>query len=166
MNEEPDQSFAEVVNLIQGSRHRVYKAVNTALVELYWQVGEYVSRRIDSGTWGEGTVRQLAAYIAEQHPDIRGFTRASLFRMRQFYETYRHDEKVAPLVRQLPWSLIVVILGRCKRPEEREFYLRLAIERHWSRRSLKAEIDRCPFEQVVLLPPIPDQYASKRHDTN
>jgi len=49
-------------------------------------------------------VGQLAAHIARNHPDLRGFTRPNLFRMRQFYETYRDDSKVAPLVRQLPWT--------------------------------------------------------------
>ncbi len=48
-----------------------------------------------------GTIQQLAVYIACHHTDIKGFTRASLFRMRQFYETYHKDPKVAPLVRQL-----------------------------------------------------------------
>ncbi len=146
-------SFAEVVGLIQAARQRAFQAVNTALVDLYWRVGEYVSRKIEVEAWGEGTVEQLAAYIFRRHPDIRGFTRASLFRMRQFYDAYRADEKVAPLVRQLPWSHNLVILGRCKRAEEREFYLRLAIERRWSRRVLEKEIDRCVFEQVVLSPP-------------
>jgi len=44
---------------------------------------------------------QLASYIADRHPDIKGFTRANLFRMRQFYEIYRYDGKVAALRRQL-----------------------------------------------------------------
>ena len=73
--------------------------------------------------------------------------------MRQFYDAYRNDEKVAPLVRQLPWSHNLVILGRCKRPEEREFYLKFAVERHWSRRTLEGEIDKCLFERVALSPP-------------
>ena len=160
---ELDGSFAEVVAMIQSARGRALQAVNTVLVDLYWQVGEFVSRRIEAGTWGEGTVDQLAAYIAGNHPGIRGFTRANLFRMRQLYETYRNAEKVAPLVRQLPWSHNLVILGRCKRMEEREFYLRLAIDRRWSRRQLEAEIDRCVFEQVVLAPPSVSPAATQLH---
>ena len=57
-------------------------------------------------------VAELARYIQQRHPNLRGFTRASLFRMEQFYDTYRHDRKVAPLVRQLPWSHNLIILGR------------------------------------------------------
>ena len=150
---ELDQSFKEVVALIQTSRKKAYRAVNAVLVDLYWQVGEHVSCRIEAGSWGEGTVQQLAKYIASNNPGIRGFTRANLFRMRQFYETYRNDEKVAPLVRQLPWSHNLVILGRCKRMEERAFYIKLTLDRHWSRRQLEGEIDRCVFEQMVISPP-------------
>src|SRR5262245_37950389 len=106
-------SFAEVVELIQQARRHALQTVNTALIDLYWQIGEYISSKLDTAAWGEGVVEQLAEFIAARHPDIRGFTRASLFRMRQFYATYRHDERVAPLVRQLPWTHNLLIMSRC-----------------------------------------------------
>ncbi|MCI0390520.1 MAG: PDDEXK nuclease domain-containing protein [Acidobacteria bacterium] len=95
------RDFAEVVNLIQTARQRALAAVNTALIELYWQVGQYLSHKLETAVWGEGVVERLARHITTHHPEIRGFTRPNLFRMRQFYETYRDDEKVSPLVRQL-----------------------------------------------------------------
>ena len=82
----------------------------------------------------------LAAAIAREHPGLRGFTRSNLFRMRQFYETYRGDEKVAPLVRQLPWSHHVIVLGRSKLPEERSFYILMAIKQGWTKRELERQI--------------------------
>lgn len=94
--------FAEVLELIQAARQRAFAAVNTTLIDLYWQVGQYLSRKLETAEWGEGVVKKLAEHIARQHPEIRGFTRPNLFRMRQFYETYSDDEKVSPLVRQLP----------------------------------------------------------------
>ncbi len=97
-----EAAFAEVVQLIEAARQLAYQAVNTALIDLHWQVGEYISRKLETAAWGEGVVAELARYIQQRHPNLRGFTRASLFRMRQFYDTYRHDKKVAPLVRQLP----------------------------------------------------------------
>jgi hypothetical protein len=86
-------------------------AVNQELVGFYWQIGEYISRKLASATWGEGVVEQLADHIARTHPDLRGFTRSNLLRMRQFYDTYRGDEKVAPLVRQLSWTHNLLILS-------------------------------------------------------
>lgn len=134
-----DTAFAEVVNLIKSSQRQAFQAVNTTLIELYWQVGAYISRKIESAEWGDGVVEQLAAFIARTHPGLRGFTRPNLFRMRQFYVTYRNDEKVSPLVTQLSWTHNLIILSQSKREEEREFYLRLAIQEKWSKRELERQ---------------------------
>ena len=73
--------------------------------------------------------------------------------MRQFYETYKDDAIVSPLVRQLPWSHHLIILGQSKRREEREFYLRLAIQERWSKRELERQFNTALFERAVLSPP-------------
>ena len=93
--------FDEIVDLIEAARTRAVAAVNTTLIDLYWSIGEYISRKIASAAWGEGVVDQLATHIARTHPGLRGYTRSNLLRMRQFYETYRGNSIVAPLVRQL-----------------------------------------------------------------
>ena len=128
------------------------KLVNATLIELYWSIGEYISRKIESAAWGEGVVDQLAAHIAQTHPGLRGYTRPNLFRMRQFYEAYRGDEKVSPLVRQLPWTHNLLILSRSKRAEEREFYLRMATAEKWSKRELERQLAGALFERVLLSP--------------
>lgn len=98
----PDESaFEEILQLINVAKQRAYRAVDAELVQLYWQVGEYISRKLDSATWGDGVVEELARFLARSQPGLRGFTRANLFRMRQFYQLYRENVIVAPLVRQL-----------------------------------------------------------------
>lgn len=82
--------------------------------------------KYESAATGDGVVDQLAARIAKAHPDHKGFPRANLFRMRQFSDAYRGDEKVAPATRPLPVTQHLLILGRAKRSEEREFSLRMA----------------------------------------
>lgn len=146
------QPFDEVLHLIETAKQRAYQAVNTTLIELYWQVGEFISRKLAAAEWGDGVVDQLATFIAQTQPSLKGFTRANLFRMRQFYETYHHDEKVSPLVRQLSWTHNLIILSQCKRSEEREFYLRLAIQEQWSKRELERQFKVALFERVVLSP--------------
>jgi predicted nuclease of restriction endonuclease-like (RecB) superfamily len=111
-----------------------------------------ISRKIEAAEWGDGVVEQLATYISKTQTGLRGFTRANLFRMRQFYETYRTEQKVAPLARQLSWTHNLVILGQSKRPEEREFYLQMAIREQWSRRELERQMKSALFERVVLSP--------------
>ena len=148
-----ESSFREVVSLIQRARQRAFQAVNTELIDLYWRVGEYISRKLEAAEWGDGVVDELARYLARRHPDLKGFTRASLFRMRQFYDIYRFDKKVAPLVRQLSWTHNLLILSRSKRPEEREFYLRLCLRERWGKRELERQLAGALFERTILSPP-------------
>lgn len=144
--------FAEISRLIESARQRAYQAVNTALIELYWQVGAYLSAKIKTAEWGEGVVDQLAQHLAISQPGLKGFTRRNLFRMRQFYEAYQAQEKVATLLRELPWTHNLIILSRSQRPEEREFYLKLAAQEKWSKRELERQYDTALFERIVLSP--------------
>jgi predicted nuclease of restriction endonuclease-like (RecB) superfamily len=147
-----DAGFAEVAGLIAVARQRAFQAVNTALIDLYWQVGEYISRKIEAAEWGDGVVPRLAVYIAQVQPGVRGFTRSNLFRMKQFYESYRETPIVAALPRQLSWTHNLIILGQSKRAEEREFYLRMAIRERWSSRQLERQFKAAFFERTVLSP--------------
>ena len=146
-------SFAEVVGLIEEARRRAYQAVNAELVGLYWQVGEYISGKLASAEWGEGVVERLAQHLARQMPGLRGFSVQNLWRMRQLFEAYRNDPKLSPLVRELPWTHNLIILGQSKRPEEREFYLRQAVQQRWSKRELERQLRTGAFETAVLAPP-------------
>jgi predicted nuclease of restriction endonuclease-like (RecB) superfamily len=148
----PQADFEEIAQLIAAARQRAVQAVNTSLIDLYWQVGQTISRKIEQAQWGDGVVAQLASHLARTQPGLRGFTRPNLFRMRQFYEAYRGDEKVSPLARQLPWTHNLIILNQSQRPEEREFYLRLAIREKWSKRELERQFKTALFERSVLNP--------------
>ncbi len=119
--------FAPVLALIEAARSRGVQAVNTALIGLYWQIGSYISRKIAAAEWGDGVVEQLAAYLAQTQPGLRGFTRRNLFRMRQFYDTYQGEAIVSALLTQLPWTHNLIILNQAKHPQEREFYLGQAL---------------------------------------
>ncbi len=147
-----NERFDEVIALIHGARQRAVQAVNTHLIELYWQVGGYISRKIEKAEWGDAVVSQLAEHLARTQPGLRGFTRSNLFRMRQFFEVYRNNEKVAPLVRQLSWSHNLIIFSQSKRAEEREFYLRMAVHEKWSKRELERQFKAALFERSVTQP--------------
>jgi DUF1016 N-terminal domain len=117
--------------LIDAARQRAYQAVNTALIELYWQIGEHISRKIAAAEWGDGVVDRLAAHIARTQSALRGFARPDLFRMRQFYEAH---------VRQIPWTHHLIVLGQSKSGEEmsgREdctadfFYTDMRLSKSW-----------------------------------
>jgi predicted nuclease of restriction endonuclease-like (RecB) superfamily len=147
-----DDRFNEVLALIHGARQQAIQAVNTRLIELYWQIGAHISRKLERAEWGDSVVSQLAEHLAQTQPGLRGFTRSNLFRMRQFYETYHADEIVAPLVRQLSWSHNVIIFSQSKRPEERDFYVRMAVQEKWSKRELERQFKAALFERSVTQP--------------
>ncbi len=148
----PRDGFSEIVRLIATARQQAVQAVNTTLIELYWQVGQIISRKLVQAEWGDSVVKQLAAHLAQTQPGLRGFTARNLFRMRQFYETYQNDEALTALTRELPWTHNLIILNQSKRAEEREFYLRAAIREQWSSRELERQFKAALFERTVLHP--------------
>jgi predicted nuclease of restriction endonuclease-like (RecB) superfamily len=148
-----ETSFAEVVGLIEQARQRAYQAVNTELVALYWEIGQYISGKLSAALWGDGVVDRLAQHLARTMPGLRGFSAQNLWRMRQFFETYRDEPQLAPLVRALSWTHNLVIMGQSKRAEEREFYLRMAVQEKWPSRELERQFRLAAFERAVLDPP-------------
>lgn len=149
----PANPFDTVLGMIEAARARAIAAVNTALIDLYWNIGEHISRRTAEDDWGEATVQALADYIQKRHPGISGYSASNLWRMRQFYEAYRDLPKLAPLVRELSWSHNLIILGRCKHHKEREFYVQLCLREKWGKRDLDRQIAGALFERSVLSPP-------------
>ena len=150
--EPAETAFAEVVSLIEQARQRAYQAVDSELVGLYWRIGQYISAKLAAAVWGEGVVDRLAQHLARTMPGQRGFTRRNLFRMRQFFEAYSADKKVTPLVTQLPWTHNLIILTQSKRQEEREFYLRMAVQQRWGKRELERQYNLGAFERALLSP--------------
>jgi predicted nuclease of restriction endonuclease-like (RecB) superfamily len=148
----PNPDFSEITRLIDSARQRAYQAVNTVLIELYWQVGAYLSGKINAAEWGEGVVEQLAQHIATTQPGLRGFSAKNIWRMRQFYEAYCGSPILSALLRELPWTHNLTILSRSKRPEEREFYLKMAAREKWSSRELERQYNTALFERSVLAP--------------
>ena len=96
--------FSEVIQLIQKARNNALRAVNSELINLYWEIGKYISERTQKEGWGKSTVAQLAQFIQLQDSNSKGFTDKNLWRMKQFFETYSDTPKLATLWRELSWS--------------------------------------------------------------
>ena len=94
------KSFTQIVKLIQQSKQRAYASVNKELIDLYWNIGKFINKKIESDGWGKGTVVKLAIYIQKELIGVRGFSSENLWRMKKFYETYRPFAKLSPLVRE------------------------------------------------------------------
>ncbi|MGB3779239.1 MAG: PDDEXK nuclease domain-containing protein [Tunicatimonas sp.] len=151
------QTFSELIKIIKQARIKAVKMVNTELINLYWQVGEYISHRISNAEWGDAVVSQLAEYLQQNEPDLKGFSDKNLWRMKQFYETYRDFPKLSALLREISWTNNLIILSRAKTMEEKEFYLRLCLQERYSSREMERQINSGVFERVMIgnqkLPP-------------
>ncbi len=141
--------FNEVLTRILQARQKAFQQVNVALVELYWNVGEYMSLQVSHQNWGKAVVAELAVFIKESEPNIKGFSARNLWRMKQFYETYQQHKKLPTLWTELSWSHHRRIMS-LKTAEEREFYLHLCGQRKYSVRELDRLINASTFERTTL----------------
>ena len=142
--------FSEIITIIEQSRENAFRAVNHELISMYWKIGAYISEKVKNSGWGKSIVAEFAAFILSEHPDIRGFSASNIWRMRQFYETYKDNEKLATLLREISWSNNLSIMARAKTEEAREFYLLLTHKNNYSARELNRQIDSMLFERTMV----------------
>lgn len=86
-----EQQFGEVIDIILQHKCRASRAVNNELLFTAWHVGEYVSAKLKSEEWGSKVVTQLSEYIRSQRPDIKGYSRRSIYNMVMFYDEYSSE---------------------------------------------------------------------------
>ena len=144
-----NNEFQNVVLMIKQAQIRAYSAVNHELIDLYFSLGKYISVKVEQSNWGKGVVKELADYIAKTAPELTGFSDKNLWRMKQFYETYKDDEKLSPLVRELSWTNNLIIFSRTKSAEERAFYLKKSLQEKYTKRELERQIDSNLYESTV-----------------
>lgn len=153
-----NHDFNQIISIIEESRSRALRAVNAELIQMYWNVGEYLSDLCANAAFGDKVIDEVASYIAGSGTNIKGFNRRGLYRMKQFYETYKGDEFVTPLVTQISWTNHLQIMSSAKSMDERHFYLQLCAKEHYSKRELERQIDSAYYERCKLSAqkPIPE----------
>jgi len=145
-----DNRFTDIIQLIKQSRTNAIRAVNAELINLYWNIGEYISKKIEQSEWGDSVVTELANFIQTYEPEIKGFSDKNIWRMKQFYETYKDFPKLSPLVREISWTNNLLIFSRCKTIEEMEFYLKIVKQENYSKRELDRQISASFFERTMI----------------
>ena len=155
------QDFKTITNLIKEARAKAIRKVNSELVLLYWNVGVYIVKKIKNAEWGESVVDNLADYIKETEPEIKGFNRRGLYRMKQFYETYTGNKKIKKLLPEISWTHHRHILSKTKSIEEKEFYMYLSVKEKYSSTQLEKKIDSGYFERFILSVNQQDKFVSQ-----
>jgi predicted nuclease of restriction endonuclease-like (RecB) superfamily len=132
----------EIKRRIREERLRVVLSANSAMVALYWDIGQLILARQEQEGWGAKVIDRLSHDLSEAYPDMKGFSSRNLLFMRSMTAAYPDRQKVKQLVSQLPWGHIIRLLQRVKEPEAREWYMRKSAEEGWSRSVLEIQIDR------------------------
>lgn len=142
--------FENVLGMIYSAKQKAEYQVNSTIIDLYWSIGEYVSKQIDVNGWGKSTVKALSEYILSKEPGIRGYSSQNIWRMKQFYETYKDKPELSKLLRENTWSNNLHIISKTKSYEEKEFYLKLASKEKYKAKELARQIDSGYYERLLL----------------
>ena len=110
------------------TRLQAARSVNKELIELYHHIGSEILQRQKQKGWGAKVIDRLSHDLCEAFPDMKGFSITNLRYMKIFAENYSESEIRQQLANELPWFHIVVLLRRIKNKEERNFYIKKAVE--------------------------------------
>jgi predicted nuclease of restriction endonuclease-like (RecB) superfamily len=136
-----DAFLQELKERIRSAQVRASLSVNRELLLLYWSIGRDILARQQSEGWGAKVIGRLAQDLLQAFPGMTGFGARNLKYMRAFAEAYPDEQFVQQVVAQLPWGHNVRILEMVKAPEQREWYIRQAVESGWTRNVLVHQIE-------------------------
>jgi cytidylate kinase len=98
------KSFNDILGIITSAQERAFRAVRREQGDMYWQIGEYVSKKVKDGIWGKSIVNEMSNFLQQKIGGRIGFSPSNIWRMKQFYEMYVDNVKLAPLVREISWT--------------------------------------------------------------
>ena len=88
-------------------------SVNSQMIMLYWDMGRQIVKKQEKAKWGSGFIKQLSRDLREEFPEMTGFSRTNLFRMKRFYEFYspvmQYNEIIPQVGGQLEMNKILLI---------------------------------------------------------
>jgi predicted nuclease of restriction endonuclease-like (RecB) superfamily len=139
----------EIKAQVRQRQFQALRAANTELLQLYWWLGENISRRQAELGWGKSVVENLARDLRVEFPGRNGFSAQNLWLMRQFFNEYSQLPKLQPLVGEISWAKNLLIMARCKDELEREFYLRATARFGWTKNVLLHQLDNHSYAQYL-----------------
>ena len=141
------EQFEKIVDIIESAKERAYRKVNEELILMYRDIGEYISLQSENAEYGDAFVQKLADFFAKNYPELKGYNRRGLYRMIQFYELYKDNEKVSPLVTQLTWTHYVILIS-LKDYNKINYYINQITLRNLSKRELENIIKSKEYERL------------------
>ena len=147
MDESVNPIFEEIKGLINSSRNRVYSAVNTEMLNLYWNIGKIImeiQQGNERATYGDTVLENLSKKLTNEFG--KGFSAKNLRTMRKFHLTFPIWKTVSS---KLSWSHYIEII-KLDEQHKRQFYIQECINSRWSVRELKRQISTLLYERLML----------------
>ena len=136
--------YQNIRSVLINARQKVYSAVNFAMVEAYWEIGQQIEQAVGGrAEYGKGLLQYISQKLTIEFG--KGFTVRNLQTMRQFYMAFSNTHT---LCAELSWSHYR-LLNRIDDETKREFYGRECIEANWSVRQLERQINSFYYERLL-----------------
>ena len=130
----------EIKKILKNARQKAYTAVNSAMVEAYWEIGRRIVEEEQSGReraeYGKEIIKNLSKELTEEFG--KGFGERNIRNIRQFYVLFSDYEKWKSLISKLTWTHIQKVL-RVSDEKARIFYLTEAAENSIEYKKLLAQ---------------------------
>lgn len=139
--------YDNIKKLVINSREKVYTAVNTEMLNLYWNIGKIImeiQEGKEKASYGEAVLEKLSQKLTAEFG--KGFSKRNLERMRKFYIYFPIATTVST---QLSWSHYLEIL-KIEEEAKRNFYIRETINSKWSVRELERQKNSLLYERLTL----------------
>lgn len=137
---------------VRQSQLKAAIAVNTELINLYWDIGKAIVEKQEEEGWGAQVIEKLCRDLQNEFPAIKGFSRTNVSRMRLFYQNYSivpqavGQFEALPIAR-IPWGHNILLLEKIKDPQERLWYAQQVIENGLSRNALENWIETKAYKR-------------------
>ncbi|MDE6859209.1 MAG: PDDEXK nuclease domain-containing protein [Duncaniella sp.] len=151
INSSDNKIFSDIRSLIEQSRLQVAATINTGMTLMYWHIGERINREVLGGeraTYGKQIVATISQRLTAEYGGSQ-FSVKNLNRMRLFAERFPDISIWTPLVSKLSWSHFLQVIA-IEDDLKRQFYLTMAADQRWSKRTLKSKIDGMLYERTAI----------------
>lgn len=142
--------LTEIKSRIRLAQYEALKSVNTEMLRMYWDIGKTISERQKKHAWGKSVVKNLAHDLQSEFPGMQGYSADNLWRMRKYYLNFKDKEKLAPLVQEISWSKVILIMEACESDLQQEFYIKMTKKFGWTKNVLRHQIDNQTYEKTLL----------------
>lgn len=141
--------FSDLKERISLARQKASLSVNSALMELYWQIGRDMIQKEQAASWGSGFIERLSRDLTHEFPDMKGFSRRNLYAIRQWYLFHSVQSEFVPqAVAQIPWGHNRLIISKVKDYDEASWYIYATIENGWTRDDLELKIEKDEYKRA------------------